>query len=64
MSSNSTASTINYWESPEYKGDKVRDLNAALIAITTVIVGLRLYTRGFLSKTLGLDDALAAVAYV
>ncbi|CZR56800.1 uncharacterized protein PAC_06689 [Phialocephala subalpina] len=63
MASNSTTSTINYWESPEYKGDKVRDLNAALIAITTVIVGLRLYTRGFISKTAGLDDLLAFIAY-
>ncbi|KAF8861251.1 hypothetical protein BDZ45DRAFT_740577 [Acephala macrosclerotiorum] len=63
MASNSSTSTINYWESPEYKGDKVRDLNAALIAITTVIVGLRLYTRGFISKTTGLDDLLAFIAY-
>ncbi|KUJ17275.1 uncharacterized protein LY89DRAFT_746789 [Mollisia scopiformis] len=63
MSSNSTASAIPYWESPDYKGDKVRDLNASLIAITTVIVGLRLYTRGFVSKTFGVDDVLASIAF-
>ncbi|KAH6681516.1 hypothetical protein B0J14DRAFT_576537 [Halenospora varia] len=64
MASNSTAPTINYWESPEYKGNAVRNLNSTLIGVTTVVIFLRLYTRGFMSKSLGLDDALAFVAYV
>jgi hypothetical protein len=59
MASSSIPSTIPYWESPGYKGDKVRDLNSTLIAVTTVIVGLRLYARGFVSKTFGFDDVLA-----
>lgn len=64
MASNSTASTIPYWESPDYKGEEVRVLNGTLIGITTVVIAARLYTRGFMSKSLGLDDALAFVAYV
>ena len=56
--------TIPYWESPEYKGNIVRNLNSTLIAVTTIVIGLQIYTRGFMSKSLGLDDALAFVAFV
>jgi hypothetical protein len=64
MASNSTGPTIPYWETPDYKGHKIRDVNAALIAITTVIVGARLFTRKFISKSFGLDDGLALLALV
>lgn len=50
-------------ESPDYKGNTLFALNAALIVITTVIVGLRLYVRS-VSNTLGVDDLLAFLGYV
>src|SRR5437762_2329267 len=40
------------------------DLNAALISFSTVIIALRLYARGFMTKALGIDDAIALVAYL
>ncbi|RSL42772.1 hypothetical protein CEP54_015361 [Fusarium duplospermum] len=46
-------------------GDRrIYDLNIALIVLTTVIVALRLYSRGVLVRALGLDDLLACFAYV
>lgn len=46
-------------------GDRrIYDLNIALIVLTTVIVAMRLYSRGVLVRALGLDDLLACFAYV
>jgi len=61
MASNTT---IPYWKSPEYNGRFFLDLNASLIAVTTAVIAMRLYSRGFMTKSLGLDDALAFVAFV
>lgn len=48
----------------DYKGFVQRDLNASLIAFSTVFVCLRLYVRAFMTKGLGLDDLMTVVAYV
>jgi hypothetical protein len=40
------------------------DLNISLIVISTTLLFIRLYVRGFMVKALGLDDLLATVAYV
>ncbi|KAI8664758.1 hypothetical protein NCS56_00909600 [Fusarium sp. Ph1] len=46
-------------------GDRrIYDLNIALIVLTTVIVAMRLYSRGVLVRALGLDDLLVCFAYV
>ncbi|EEU35689.1 uncharacterized protein NECHADRAFT_87934 [Fusarium vanettenii 77-13-4] len=46
-------------------GDRrIYDLNIALVVLTTVIVAMRLYSRGILVRALGLDDLLACFAYV
>jgi len=47
-----------------YKGFVQRDLNACLIAFSTVFIGLRIYVRKFMTKGLGLDDLMSVVAYV
>lgn len=39
-------------------------LNSTLIAISTVCLVLRLYTRTFVVRALGADDAMAVVAFV
>lgn len=39
-------------------------LNSTLIAISTVCLVLRLYTRAFIVRALGSDDAMAVVALV
>ncbi|RSL59651.1 hypothetical protein CEP53_005711 [Fusarium sp. AF-6] len=46
-------------------GDRrIYDLNIALIVLTTVIIAMRLYSRGVLVRALGLDDLLACFAYM
>lgn len=46
-------------------GDRrIYELNIALVILTTVIVAMRLYSRGILVRALGLDDLLACFAYV
>ncbi|KAF4776352.1 hypothetical protein HER10_EVM0005471 [Colletotrichum scovillei] len=54
---------VHFMDSPGYAGDKTLHLNIALIMCTTVVVGLRLYVRAFMSKALGPDDLLAFVAF-
>ncbi|KAF5008879.1 hypothetical protein FDECE_4903 [Fusarium decemcellulare] len=39
------------------------DLNVALIVITTIVMIVRLYVRGIMTKALGVDDVLAMLAY-
>jgi hypothetical protein len=49
---------------PDSKGGILANVNIALIVISTVLLSLRLYARGCMVKSLGLDDLLAIVAYV
>ncbi|KAI1874004.1 uncharacterized protein JN550_002583 [Neoarthrinium moseri] len=46
------------------KGSIQVNLNIALIVISSTLLFTRLYVRGFMVKVLGLDDLLAAIAYV
>ena len=46
------------------KGYIIFNLNVALIVITSVIVTLRLYVRGFMTKVLGPDDFLTIISFV
>jgi hypothetical protein len=55
---------IPFRQSPGYKGHEVLALNAALIVLTTVIMGARMYVRAFMAKGLGLDDLFAVLSYV
>lgn len=52
-----------FWETPDYKGYLLRNLNASLIAISTLILATRLYVRIFMTKVPGLDDIIATVAW-
>lgn len=56
--------SVHFKDSPGYAGDRTLHLNAALIVCTTLVVGLRLYIRAFMSKALGADDLLAFLAFV
>ncbi|KAJ2898557.1 hypothetical protein MKZ38_003848 [Zalerion maritima] len=46
------------------KSDMLVGLNGALIGLSTVIMVMRLYVRGFMTKALGLDDGVASFAYL
>lgn len=50
--------------SPNPRGDMVRSLNICLICLSTLFMSLRFYVRGYMTKTLGIDDAFAFAAYV
>lgn len=49
---------------PDSDGAILVNLNIALIAISAVILSLRLYVRGFMIKSLGLDDLVSSLAFV
>jgi hypothetical protein len=55
---------FDFSQTTEWKGDRQVNLNACLIAFSTLFVGLRLYVRSVLNKSLGIDDAVTVVAYV
>ncbi|KAH8772371.1 hypothetical protein BGZ57DRAFT_895380 [Hyaloscypha finlandica] len=52
-----------FWQTADYKGNLLRDLNASLIAISTFILGTRLYVRLVMTKNPGLDDIFASIAW-
>ncbi|CZR65782.1 related to integral membrane protein [Phialocephala subalpina] len=52
-----------FWQTADYKGNLLRDMNASLIAISTIILGTRLYVRLVMTKTFGLDDIFATLAW-
>jgi hypothetical protein len=56
--------TMDFQDTPDYHGYTEINLNAALIGLTTLFFGTRIYVRAFMTKTLGLDDAFASVAYL
>lgn len=49
---------------PDSQGRTLVNFNIAFIVISTILLCTRLYVRGFMVKVLGLDDLLAAIAYV
>lgn len=56
---------LQYFEStPDYRGYVEIDLNACLIAFSTLFFGIRVYVRHSMTKSLGLDDGIAAVSFV
>lgn len=54
----------DFRSTPDYKGGIHKAVNAALIPITSLIFGTRIYVRVFMMKNAGLDDGLALAAYV
>lgn len=55
---------MEFQNTPDYHGYTEINLNAALIGLTTLFFATRIYVRAFMTKTLGLDDAFASIAYV
>ncbi|PKS12343.1 hypothetical protein jhhlp_001643 [Lomentospora prolificans] len=54
---------FDFSSTPDYKGYLQRDLNITLIAFSTFFIILRLGTRAFIVKGLGLDDVFGFIAY-
>lgn len=54
---------FKFSETPGWQGYLQWNLNVALIVFSTVFILLRLGTRAFLVKALGLDDAVGVLAY-
>ncbi|KAI1462552.1 hypothetical protein F4805DRAFT_452379 [Annulohypoxylon moriforme] len=55
---------MDFSNTPGYHGSREIGLNGWLIGFSTLLYGLRLYVRIFMTKTPGLDDGLAGMAYV
>jgi len=58
------ASTESLLYHPDSAGHHIFELNLALIIVSTILIFLRLFVRGFLVKALGWDDLIATVAWV
>ena len=54
---------FKFSDTPGWKGYLQWNLNVALITFSTFFILLRLGTRAFLVKALGLDDAIGVIAY-
>ncbi|KAI1641255.1 hypothetical protein F4809DRAFT_252 [Biscogniauxia mediterranea] len=54
---------MDFRDTSDYHGRIEINLNAFLISLSTVIYGLRIYNRAFMTRTLGLDDGIATIAY-
>jgi len=54
---------FDFSATPGYKGYLQRNLNIALISFSTFFIILRLGTRAFIVKGLGLDDLVGFIAY-
>ncbi|KAI1495133.1 hypothetical protein F5X96DRAFT_613549 [Biscogniauxia mediterranea] len=54
---------MDFHDTSDYHGRIEINLNAFLISLSTVIYGLRIYNRAFMTRTLGLDDGIATIAY-
>lgn len=55
------------WPAPNYDNPETRGHPSIFIAtsvITTIVVALRLYSRHYLLKSIGLDDGLLLAGYV
>ncbi|KAH8892642.1 hypothetical protein GQ53DRAFT_126809 [Thozetella sp. PMI_491] len=56
-------SNFSLWHLPEgSKGPTIRDLNIAMVIMSSIVVFTRLYIRAFMIKALGWDDLLATIA--
>ncbi|KAI1443473.1 hypothetical protein F5Y02DRAFT_428624 [Annulohypoxylon stygium] len=54
---------MDFSNTPDYHGSREIGLNAWLIAFSTLFYGLRLYVRMAMTKSPGLDDWIAGMAY-
>jgi len=55
--------TVDLRTTPGYRGDTQIVLNAVLIAVSAVVLALRLYARLYMLRKGGLDDAFAVLAF-
>ncbi|OTA70362.1 hypothetical protein K449DRAFT_427889 [Hypoxylon sp. EC38] len=55
---------MDFSSTPDYRGDTEIGLNAGLIGFSTLFYGLRLFVRISMTKSPGLDDAIAGFAYL
>ncbi|KAI1764136.1 hypothetical protein GGR53DRAFT_334437 [Hypoxylon sp. FL1150] len=55
---------MDFSGTPGYHGHTEIVLNGSLIGISTIVCSLRVFARLFITKHLGLDDVLAAIAYL
>ncbi|KAL7623267.1 hypothetical protein AAE478_006948 [Parahypoxylon ruwenzoriense] len=49
---------------PDYHGDTEIGLNGWLIGFSTIFYGLRIFVRVYMTKSPGLDDGIATLAYI
>ncbi|KAH8895482.1 hypothetical protein GQ53DRAFT_804326 [Thozetella sp. PMI_491] len=54
----------SFTQTDDYMGARETILQAVLIGFSTIFFAMRVYARGFMTKTFGWDDALVAVAWV
>jgi hypothetical protein len=52
------------YENPERRGPELIVVNSIFLALATIFVALRLYTRLAVRKWFGLDDIFVLLAYV
>ncbi|KAK9416214.1 hypothetical protein SUNI508_09794 [Seiridium unicorne] len=67
MSSNSPSAAgwpVPNYINPETRGPAGKIIGSTLISLVTVVLILRMYTRQFISRSLGLDDVLILISYV
>lgn len=50
--------TPNY-DNPEYIGHRMVTVNAVCLTLSTIIIALRVYTRGWIVQAIGVDDCLS-----
>jgi hypothetical protein len=55
---------MDFSNTPDYWGNVLLGVNTTMIVLSIIIFGTRIYARTVMTKNLGLDDALAAVAFV
>ncbi|XXH03842.1 hypothetical protein Hte_010248 [Hypoxylon texense] len=55
---------MDFRGTPEYHGSIEVGLSSALIGISTIMCGLRVFIRLFITKSFGLDDILTVVSYL
>lgn len=55
---------FDFRDTPGWRGYVQWNLNVTLIAFSTLFILLRLGTRTFIVKALGLDDLIGVVAYI